>query len=59
MNKRLGYIEQIGEDTSYLFGTNDSEKTVTEEEQMKILKNYVKTKEQNSYTMHKVKFKKK
>ncbi len=57
MNKRLGYIEQIGEDICYPFDDEYNRKVVTEEEQEELLKSR-KEIENKEIMMHKVKFKK-
>lgn len=60
MNKRLGYIEQIGEDFSYLYGEEEQTRLVTKEEQEEILKARKQLKEKNKQKciMHKIAFKK-
>lgn len=58
MNKRLGYIEQIGEDISYPYSEEENRKIVSEKDQEELLKSRLR--QQNSeIMMHKVKFKKK
>lgn len=61
MNKRLGIIEQIGEDISYPYEEEAKTKIVSSEEQQQILKQVRKIREEKNpnLIMHKVKFKKK
>lgn len=60
MNKKLGYIEQIGEDISYPFEDSSNTKVVTELEQDSILKRTkeIREKKNPKLMMHKVTFKK-
>ena len=61
MNKKLGYIEQIGEDTSYLFKDESNLTTISETDQANILKNIKQIRQDKNpnLIMHHVKFKKK
>lgn len=61
MNKKLGYIEQIGEDTSYLFKDESNSTTISETDQANILKNIKQIRQDKNPNsiMHHVKFKKK
>ena len=61
MNKKLGYIEQIGEDTSYLFKDESNSTTISETDQANILKNIKQIRQDKNpnLIMHHVKFKKK
>jgi len=60
VNKRLGYIGQIGEDMSYPYEEETKTKIVSSEEQQQILKQIRKIREEKNpnLIMHKVKFKK-
>jgi len=60
LNKRLGYIEQIGDDISYPFDDEDDTRVISPEEQNKILKNIknIKSAKNPELRMHKVTFKK-
>lgn len=61
MNKKLGYLEQIGEDTSYSFLDRSHSTIISEEDQANILKNIKQIrKEKNpNLIMHHVTFRKK
>ena len=61
MNKKLGYIEQIGEDTKYLFKDESNSTTISETDQANILKNIkqIRQVKNPNLIMHHVKFKKK
>ncbi len=61
MNKKLGYIEQIGEDTSYLFGNRGNLTIISENDQADILKNIKQIRQDKNpnLIMHHIKFKKK
>ena len=61
MNKKLGYIDQIGEDTSYLFKDESNSTTISETDQANILKNIKQIRQDKNpnLIMHHVKFKKK
>jgi len=60
MNKKRGYIEQIGEDKQYFFDDEYQQTVTTEEEQQEILRNIKKIKENKNpeNRMHHVTFKK-
>ena len=59
-NKKLEYLEQIGEDIAYPFNNSSNRKIVTEEEQVSILKQSKMIKEQGNpdNIMHHITFKK-
>ena len=61
MNKRLGFLEQIGEDTRYSFGDRSNSTTVSEANQADILKNIKQIRQDKNpeLIMHHVVFKKK
>ena len=61
LNKKLGYIEQIGEDTSYSSSNKNSLTIVSETDQDNILKNIKQIRQDKNpnLIMHHVKFKKK
>ena len=61
MNKKLGYIEQIGEDISYSFNNRSNSTTISETDQANILKNIKQIRQDKNPNsiMHNVKFKKK
>ena len=61
MNKKLGYIEQIGEDTSYPFRDRSSSVIVSDANQADILKNIKQIRQDKNpnLIMHHVEFKKK
>lgn len=60
LNKSLGYIEQIGEDVKYPYNDSKNKTVISEEEQIEILKNKDKIKQEKDNTsIHKVLFKKK
>ena len=61
MNKRLGLLEQIGEDTRYSFGDRINSTTVSEADQATILKNIKQIRQDKNpeLIMHHVVFKKK
>ena len=61
MNKKLGYIEQIGEDISYSFNNRSNLTTVSEIDQDNILKNIKQIRQDTNPNsiIHHVKFKKK
>ena len=60
INKKLGYLEQIGEDISYSFMNQGLKGTVSEKEQQDILKNskIIKEKKNPEQIMHRITFKK-
>jgi len=60
MNKKGGYIEQIGSDERYSFGDDSDGKVVTEEEQQEILQNMkdIRASKNPENRMHHVTFKK-
>ena len=61
MNKKIGHIEQIGEDTSCLFGNRGNSTIISEDDQANILKNIKQIRQDKNpnLIMHYVKFKKK
>lgn len=61
MNKKLGYIEQIGEDTSYPFRNKRNSTIVSDTNQADILKNIKQIRQDKNpnLIMHYVKFRKK
>ena len=61
MNKKLGYIEQIGEDISYSFNNRSNSTTISETDQANILKNIKQIRQDKNpnLIMHHVKLKKK
>ena len=61
MNKKLGYIEQIGEDTSYPFRNKRNSTIVSDDNQADILKNIKQIRQDKNpnLIMHHVEFKKK
>lgn len=61
MNKKLGYLEQIGEDTSYPFLDRSNLTIIFEEDQADILKNIkpIRKDKNPDLIMHHVTFRKK
>lgn len=59
-NKKLGYLEQIGDDIQYPFNSFDEAKILSEDEQFSILKRAKEIKEKGNPNniMHKITFKK-
>lgn len=60
INKKLGYLEQIGDDISYRYNNPHKQKIITEEQQQKILNNYknIRNSKKSSQIMHKIVLKK-